>query len=123
MQGNFKPSTSFPFKQYDEKFGKYSSRDEDDEEPFSKYRYSPSSDDDNDEEAPSGKYNTDETSSKSLYSKQKDEGNDDHVYERQKTEEASDDTNTPKYREFGASYKAKPPKQSKYSSIIKMNEI
>ena len=124
VQGNFKPSTSFPFKQYDEKFVKYSSRyrDEDNEEPFSKYRYSSSSDDDSDEEVATGKYNTDEASSKSLYSKQEDEGNDDrHVYERQKTEEASDDTNTPKYREFEAPYRAKSPKQSKYTSVIEMN--
>ncbi|KAF3427059.1 hypothetical protein E2986_13567 [Frieseomelitta varia] len=108
VQGNFKPPTSFPFKQYDEKFGKYSSRYRDDEVPFSKYHYSSSSDDDSDEEVPTGKYNTDE---KSLYSKQEDDGNDDR-HERQKTEEdTNDDTNTPKYREFEASYRAKSPKQ------------
>lgn len=126
MQGNFKPSTSFPFKQYDEKFGKYSSRyrNKEDEKPFSKYDYSSSSDDDNDEEAPTGKYNSDETSSKSLYNKQEDKDDDNkYVYERQKTEETSDDANTPKYREFEASYRANSPKQSKYSSIIKMSGI
>ncbi|CAD1480394.1 unnamed protein product, partial [Heterotrigona itama] len=126
VQGNFKPSTSFPFKQYDEKFGKYSSRyrNEDTEKPLSKYHdYSSSSDDDSDEEAPTGKYNSDGTSSKSLYDKQEDEDDDyRHVYEREKTEETSDDANMPKYKEFEAKYRAKSPKQ-KYIHLKEAPEV
>lgn len=125
-EGNFKPSTSFPFKQYDEKFGKYSSQNrnaEGDKKP--KYHdYSSSNDEDDDEQAPSTKYNSDRAPSKSFYSRQEDEENDDrHGYERQKTEETTDDANASKYldknidEEFESLYRKKLPRQGKCSLI------
>ncbi|XP_014467848.1 PREDICTED: uncharacterized protein LOC106740897 [Dinoponera quadriceps] len=54
-EGDFKPSTSFPFKEYDETFGKYTKEtDEEDSEdkPYPGYK-NPSSNDDAEEEDPS----------------------------------------------------------------------
>ncbi|XP_043589665.1 uncharacterized protein LOC122570846 [Bombus pyrosoma] len=131
-EGNFKPSTSFPFKQYDEKFGKYSSQNRnvegDDKKP--KYHdHSSSNDEDDDEQAPSAKYNSDLAPSKSFYSRQEDEENDDrHGYERQKTEETSDDGNASKYldknidEEFEASYRKKLPRQE-YIHLKEVPEV
>ncbi|XP_078033945.1 uncharacterized protein LOC144468388 [Augochlora pura] len=120
MEGNFKPSNYFPFKQYDEKFGKYSNRnreEEIEEKPYTKYSdYSSSNDDDDDEEdSPSGKYQSDGSSSKPLYDKQENEDDaGSYDYERQKSE---DDSYKPKYYEknydddFGGSYGRESSKQ------------
>ncbi|XP_017756828.1 PREDICTED: uncharacterized protein LOC108548422 [Eufriesea mexicana] len=133
-EGNFKPSTSFPFKQYDEKFGKYSNRHrggESDEKPGSKYQdYPSSSNHDNDEQAPSAKYHSEDTSSKPFYNRQmeEEESDDKHSYERQRSEGTSVDVNTPKYlekdsdEEFEASYRAEPPKQ-KYVHVKEVPEV
>ncbi|XP_071859352.1 uncharacterized protein [Bombus fervidus] len=125
-EGNFKPSTSFPFKQYDEKFGKYSSQNrnaEGDKKP--KYQdYSSSNDEDDDEQAPSAKYNSDRAPSKSFYSRQEDEENDD----RQKTEETSDNANASKYldkntdEEFETLYRKKLPRQE-YIHLKEVPEV
>nr|XP_033339226.1 uncharacterized protein LOC117227809 [Megalopta genalis] len=123
MEGNFKPSSYFPFKQYDEKFGKYSSRNHEEvaeEKPYTKYSdYSSSNDDvdddDNEEVNSSGKYHSDGSSSKPLHGKQENEDDDgNYDYERQKAE---DDSYGPKYYEknydddFGGSYGRESPKQ------------
>nr|XP_012152454.1 PREDICTED: uncharacterized protein LOC105664096 [Megachile rotundata] len=97
VEGDFKPSMSFPFKQYDEKFGKYQEEeiDEDDEK---------------------SKYESKDTSSKPYYSKQEE---DDGSYERQETEES--DYRPKNYEDFDegfeSSYRKKPkeryvPKES-----------
>jgi len=55
-ESNFKPSTSFPFKEYDEKFGKYKAQtdDEDSEEkPYSGYKNYSLNDDDKEDESSS----------------------------------------------------------------------
>ncbi|XP_076659693.1 uncharacterized protein LOC143363002 [Halictus rubicundus] len=122
MEGNFKPSAYFPFKQYDEKFGKYSKQnreEEADEKPYTKYSdYSSASDDDNDddeEDGSSGKYHSEGSSSKPHYGRQEDEddGNS-YDYDREKAE---DDGYRSKYVEknfdddFRGSYGNESPKQ------------
>lgn len=123
-EGDFKPSTSFPFKQYDEKFGRYSNRDKigGDGKSVSKNRDYSSSDDDDE-----GRYRSEDTSSKAFYDRQEEEeGEYDDVdksrdYERRKAKgETSGDENAAiKYYdknfdgESEASYKAKLSKQSK----------
>ncbi|XP_076237881.1 uncharacterized protein LOC143181386 [Calliopsis andreniformis] len=120
VEGDFKPSTSFPFKQYDSTFGKYSNNDEeDDEEPQSKHReYSSSSDDDEEDETPSSKYQSEDTSSRPYYGKQEDdEEEEEDSYEKQKTD-SSYHKYRPKYfdknfdEEFDRSYKKQSPRQS-----------
>ncbi|XP_076283246.1 uncharacterized protein LOC143210352 [Lasioglossum baleicum] len=113
MEGNFKPSNYFPFKQYDEKFGKYSKQnheEEADEKPYTKYSdYSSSSDDDNDDDEDdnsSGKY-------RSGKQENEDDGNS-YDYDREKAEH---DGYRSKYFEknidddFGGSYGSESPKQ------------
>ncbi|CAL7939861.1 unnamed protein product [Xylocopa violacea] len=109
-ESNFKPSTTFPFNRYDEKFGKHSSQSRDEE----------ADNDSEDERAPSGKYHSDDTSPKSNYDRQEsdDEEDDDRLgYERQRNEEASEDSRRHKYfdkdfdEEFEASYRRESPKQ------------
>ncbi|PBC34102.1 hypothetical protein APICC_09926 [Apis cerana cerana] len=112
-EGDFKPSTSFPFKEYDEKFGRYSNRDkiEGDEKSVSKNRDYSSSGDDDDES--SARYRSEDTSSKAFYDRQEEEeGEYDDVdkprdYERRRTKEEKDSED----EEFDASYKAKLSKQ------------
>ncbi|CAK9817875.1 hypothetical protein ANTQUA_LOCUS9584 [Anthophora quadrimaculata] len=113
-EGDFKPSTSFPFKQYDEKFGKYTKQNQDegsDEKPFTKYNYFSSSDDSDDEQVPPAKYHAEDTSSKPFYSGQEDDEEDEHDYEKQSTDKSSDNTQGLKYfdkdfdEEFEAPYR------------------
>jgi len=47
-ESDFKPSTSFPFKEYDEKFNKYKTQTDDEEKPYYK-NYSSNDDDEEDE--------------------------------------------------------------------------
>ncbi|XP_076763141.1 uncharacterized protein LOC143430651 [Xylocopa sonorina] len=109
-ESNFKPSTSFPFNRYDEKFAKHSSQNRDEE----------ADNDSEDERAPSSKYHSGESSSRSNYDRQEsddDEDDDRQGYERQRNEEAAEDTRKVKYldkdfdEEFEASYRRKSPKQ------------
>ncbi|KAG9431164.1 hypothetical protein HZU67_07139 [Apis mellifera carnica] len=118
-EGDFKPSTSFPFKEYDEKFGRYSNRDKlgGDEKSVSKNRdYSGDDDDES-----SARYLSEDTSSKAYYDRQEEEEGETYDdkprdYERRKTKEERDE-NAAKYydknfdEEFDASYKAKLSKQ------------
>ena len=125
-EGDFKPSTSFPFKEYDEKFGRYSNRDKlgGDEKSVSKNRDYSSDDDDES----SARYLSEDTSSKAYYDRQEEEEGETYDdkprdYERRKTKEERDE-NAAKYydknfdEEFDASYKAKLSKQSKRSSLF-----
>lgn len=120
MEGDFKPSTSFPFKEYDEMFGRYSNRDKigGDEKSVSKNRDYSSSGDDDDES--SARYRSEDTSSKAFYDRQEEEeGEYDDVdkprdYERRRTKEEKESGD----EEFDASYKAKLSKQSKRPSLF-----
>ncbi|XP_043251687.1 uncharacterized protein LOC122396954 [Colletes gigas] len=128
-EGDFKPSTYFPFKEYDEKFGKYSSQNHDEEaeeKPFPKYRdYSSSSDDDDGDDTPSAKYHSKETSSKPYYSRdeEEEEEEDGQGYESQKTEDTSDDTYRSKYidKNVDVEYEASP--KQRYAHAKEVPEV
>ncbi|XP_026670062.1 formin-J-like [Ceratina calcarata] len=105
MEGDFKPSSN-PFKQYDKKFGKYSSRDRDeetDEKTFPKYN-----DDNHDERA---KYQSDGSSSKPLYDRRE---NNEENDETQESEETSDDTHKSKYFDYDEEFKPSRRNNFKY---------
>ncbi|XP_034180005.2 uncharacterized protein LOC117604254 [Osmia lignaria lignaria] len=106
-EGNFKPSMTFPFKQYDEKFGKYSDQNHEEEVDY-----------DSNEKILSNKYQSKDTLSKPYYSRQEEEDDDGRgSYEKQKAEESSENTYRPKYfdknfdEEFGAPYRKESPPQ------------
>ncbi|KAG7197246.1 hypothetical protein KM043_018369 [Ampulex compressa] len=136
-EGDFKPSKSFPFKQYDEKFGKYSKQADDEEsggKSFSKQRNYPSAEEDDEEDGrASSKYRSGYSSPKSTYGKYEDEDEDDEEsqkYEkRQDAEEDSDYEVQPKSyygkdleQEYEESYRKELPK-SKYVHVKEVPDV
>lgn len=131
-ESDFKPSTTFPFKEYDERFGKYraqSDEDTDDENSHSRSKDYSSSDNDEEEENSSSEYRVKyaqlpRKSHDSSY-EEEDEGEEEsrkHEERREETEKDSYEVKPkhPKYygktfdREFEESYREELPKQSKY---------
>ncbi|XP_077271002.1 uncharacterized protein LOC143902186 [Temnothorax americanus] len=134
LESDFKPSTSYPFKQYDEVFGKHRAQsDEDEDKPYSSYK-NYSSDDDEEEEDPSSEYRAE--SSKSSHDSYEEEDEDEEEEESRKQEkrkeanESSDEIQPKrsKYyqkdfeREFEESYRKELPKQE-YPHVKEVPEI
>ncbi|XP_053997426.1 uncharacterized protein LOC128886503 [Hylaeus anthracinus] len=130
MEGDFKPSISFPFKEYDDKFGKYSNQNRDEEaeeKPFTKYSDFSSSSDDNDDDTAS-KYHFEDTSPKPYNKAEDEEEEEDEGYENQRNEDTSEDTSRLRYidkdmdEEYDASYRRDSPKQSYRSRSSRKNK-
>lgn len=129
-ESDFRPSTSFPFKEYDEKFGKYSTSQTDDEDtedkPYYNYKiYSSSNDDDAEDESSSedrAEYVKSSKPSRDSYEEEDENEEESHKHERH--EEDDDESSyevEPKRsknygrdfeREFDESYRKRLP--SKY---------
>ncbi|XP_015593293.1 uncharacterized protein LOC107266857 [Cephus cinctus] len=122
-EGDFKPSRSFPYKSYDEKFGKYSKSTSDDDSeyrPVKKYRHQPLEDND-DHDSRSTRYNADYSLPKSRRHRYEDEDEEEsrRNERREEPEEEDDRGSSPKAysnfgeeleREFEESYKKELPK-------------
>lgn len=125
-ESDFKPSTYFPFKEYDETFGKYTKQtdDEDSEDkPYSDYKNS-SSDDDAEEENPSSGYHAEyaeSPKSHGSYEEEDEKEEESRKYEKRgETDENSHEIEPKQFKyygkdfeqEFEESYRKELPKHS-----------
>ncbi|XP_011874264.1 PREDICTED: uncharacterized protein LOC105565572 [Vollenhovia emeryi] len=139
-ENDFKPSTSYPFKAYDEIFGKHRVQSDDDDfedKPFSSYKSHPSSDDDEEDDDSSSEYRGEYTeSSKPSHDSYEEESEDEEEEEsrkqekRKKTNERFHETEPKRSKyyqkdfeqEFEKSYREELPKQE-YVHVKEVPEI
>ncbi|KAL2731915.1 glutactin-like [Vespula squamosa] len=134
LESDFVPSKSFPFKEYDEKFGKdfkKNNKDDEDDKPSSdKFRSYSSSE--NDEDGRSSKYSDDYESSEARRTNyenddEDEERNERYESEREPQEDRKEESNGSKYfrrdfdREFDDIYK-KPLTKNKYINTKEVPE-
>ncbi|XP_018343177.1 PREDICTED: uncharacterized protein LOC108749142 [Trachymyrmex septentrionalis] len=130
-ESDFKPSTSYPFKEYDEKFGKhrtYSDDDDFEDKPFSSYKNYSSDDDEEEEEDSPSEYHSEYTESSkpshdSFGEEDEEEEEEEESRKQEKRKEANEDSSEvqpsrrSKYyqkdfeQEFEESYKEELPKE------------
>ncbi|XP_072743241.1 uncharacterized protein [Anoplolepis gracilipes] len=135
-ESDFKPSTSYPFKEYDERFGKYKAQIDDDDvedKPDSSYKHD-SVDDDEEEEDPSSEYHAEYTNSpnSSHEYEEEDEEKEESIKHkrREEVDEDSDEMEPKQFKyygkdfeqEFEESYQKELPKQ-KYVHVKEVPEI
>ncbi|XP_050454815.1 uncharacterized protein LOC126853265 [Cataglyphis hispanica] len=134
-QSDFKPSTSYPFKEYDERFGKYKAQTDDDDfedKPYSSYKED-SADDNEEKEDPSSEYHTEyndspESSHESY--EEEDEEKEESIKQREEADANSDEVEPKQYKyygkdleqEFEESYREELPKH-KYVHVKEVPEI
>ncbi|XP_012226773.2 uncharacterized protein DDB_G0284459-like [Linepithema humile] len=137
-ESNFKPSTAFPFKEYDERFGKYSRAQSDDEDSDKPYKnYSSLEEDEEEKERDSSsedraEYAESPKSSRDSYEEEDEEEEESHKKERrEETDEDSNEEVAPKRskyyvkdfeQEFENSYREELPKEE-YEHVKEVPEI
>ncbi|XP_032664790.1 uncharacterized protein LOC116841217 [Odontomachus brunneus] len=135
-ESDFKPSTYFPFKEYDETFGKYTKQTDDEDyadKPYSGYKNS-SSDDDAEEEDPSSEYHAEyaeSPKSHGSYEEEDEKEEESRKYEKRgETDENSHEIKPKRTRyyekdferEFEESYRKEIPKH-RYVHVKEVPEI
>ncbi|XP_011639193.1 uncharacterized protein LOC105428521 [Pogonomyrmex barbatus] len=138
-ESDFKPSTFYPFKEYDERFGKHRTQTDDDDsedKPYSRYKNYSSSDDE-EEEDPSSEYRAEYTESSKpshdSYEEKDEEEEEEESRKQERREEAKKDfyemePQRSKYyqkdfeQEFEDSYREELPKQE-YVHVKEVPEI
>nr|XP_050867674.1 uncharacterized protein LOC127071906 [Vespula vulgaris] len=134
LENDFVPSKSFPFKEYDEKFGKNfkkNNKDDEDDKPNSD-KFQSYSSSENDEDGRSSKYSDDYESSEARRTNyenddEDEDGNERYESEREPEEDRKEEPNRSKYfridfeREFDDIYK-KPLTKNKYINTKEVPE-
>lgn len=130
-ESDFKPSASYPFQEYDERFGKHRTQSDDDDsedKPYSSYKNYSTSDDDEEEEDPSSEHRAEYTESTkpSRDSYEEEENEEEEEEEESRKQEKRKEANEGPYemepkrskyyqkdfeQEFDESYKEELPKQ------------